>query len=123
MTTIGSDRVERVKASLSARFDELKRRIDDAKDRLVVRGYIIANPWRAVAIGALAGVVFGSVSGGSKKPGREPEEARGRIASAAIAGVSAIAMSLLKELASTQLRSLFVRWQESREPPPTPYAR
>jgi len=116
--TIGTDpdfQTER----LGSRLDELKRRFHDAKLKLDVRAYIADNPWRAIALGLVAGVVLGSL-GGRHEPAKHE---RGKVAQAAIAGLSALGMSLLKEVAGTQLKAMFDKWQAHRaEPPASPYA-
>src|SRR5262245_13631571 len=109
---------------LASRLDELKRRFRQATRKLDLNSYIASHPWPAVAFGLLAGAVFGSLFGGRServKSRREPE--RGKIAQAAIAGISALGMTLVKELASSQLKSVLARW-ESRESqqPSSPYA-
>lgn len=123
MTTIGTDPDDTAER-LGSRFDELRRRFEEAREKLDVRGYIADHPWRAIAVGLLAGVVLGSFGGGhAEKRRREREPERGKITEAAIAGISALGMSLLKELASKQAKSLFEKWQSRHsQEPASPYA-
>jgi len=122
MATLSTDPelVEEARATVGARFDELRRRFHEVKLKYDVRAYIQANPWRAVAIGALAGVVVAGLRGRKRTP---PVEARRGIADAALAGVSALAMTLVRELAASQLMRLVQRWQQPNDEPATPYAR
>jgi hypothetical protein len=117
MTTIGTD-----PDSTASRLDALKRRFR-ATLKFDLRGYIASNPWRAVAIGALAGIVLGSLGGHREPAKRRREPTRAKMTEMAFAGFSALAMTLVKELASSQVKSLFERWQAQRsEVPPSPYA-
>jgi hypothetical protein len=120
MTTIDTDPDSE---RLASRFDELKHRFRQATRKLDLNGYITGHPWRAIAFGVLTGVIVGSLGGGSERARSRREPDRGKLAQAAIAGISALGMTLIKELASSQLKSLFAKW-ESRESqqPTSPYA-
>jgi len=122
MTTIETDPDSADR--LASRFDELKHRFRDATRKLDLNSYITGHPWRAIAFGLIAGVIVGSLGGGEERAKRRREPDRGKITQAAIAGISALGMTLVKELASSQLKSLLAKWQEGHqpEPPTSPYA-
>ena len=121
MTTIETDPDSADR--LASRFDELKHRFRDATRKLDLNSYITGHPWQAIAFGLIAGVIVGSLGGGEERAKRRREPDRGKITQAAIAGISALGMTLVKELASSQLKSLLAKWHEHEpEPPASPYA-
>jgi ElaB/YqjD/DUF883 family membrane-anchored ribosome-binding protein len=74
-TTVTGDELVRVKAKLSARVALAKRSIEDMSDAVVqgarksataTNSYVRANPWQAVGVGAVVGVLFGFVLGRRK---------------------------------------------------------
>jgi ElaB/YqjD/DUF883 family membrane-anchored ribosome-binding protein len=74
-TSVTGDELVRVKAKLSARVALAKRSIQDMSDVVVKTArksaadtdtYVRANPWQAIGVGAVAGVLLGFVLGRRK---------------------------------------------------------
>lgn len=104
-------RVERAKASLLARLELLKQKLTDAKGKVDLKAQIENHPLPAVgiafAIGVLAGLrrTSASATGTTAHP----------LASAAVAGLAALGLRLVRELALGQLTNIARHWWNERE--------
>jgi len=109
-------RAETAKASLRARFAELERRVESAKETLDVPSRIASNPLVAVGIAAGAGALLGLLGGArtprAPRPPRAPGE-RG-MASALFAALGALAVSALKDLAFKEGAEMAQKWWAER---------
>lgn len=98
-------RVERAKASLRSRFEQLEQRFVDVRDRLDVPEHIRRHPWPAVGIALALGALAGSRGGGRALVLSEPM--RGR---SALGMVGKLALRIVRELALAQLGLTARRW-------------
>jgi hypothetical protein len=105
------ERVERAKASLLARLEVLKDKVTEVKGKVDLRAQIEKHPLPAVgiafALGALAGLrrTSTAATGAYAHP----------LASTAIAGLAALGLRLLREVALSQLGNLAKQWWVERE--------
>src|SRR5262249_42706757 len=84
---------------LRSRIDLLRRKLDDARDRIDLSGQIRRHPWPAIGIAFALGALAGH--GARRRAAREiPERSSG---SAALGAASALALHVLRELALAQL--------------------
>jgi hypothetical protein len=113
-------RAERAKASLMARLEQLKQRFADVKHQVDVRAQIAKHPLPAVGIAFALGVLAGLP--GSRTP--SPESTAGRsLTGAAVAGLAAVGLRLLREVALSQLGSVAKQWwiEHTGGSPGSPY--
>jgi hypothetical protein len=110
-------RVENAKASLRARFHELERRVDSARERLDVPAHISSNPLLAVGIAAGVGALLGLLGGGSAprapRAPRAPGE-HGSTGSAIFAALGALAIQALKDMALSEGGEMAKKWWADR---------
>jgi hypothetical protein len=99
--------VEQAKESLMSRVEELSRRFKDAKNKFDVEAQIAAHPLPAIGIAFAIGAVF-ALAGGRK---HTPDAHRG-IGGAMMAGLGALAMRMLKDVALGQLSGAARAWME-----------
>jgi len=97
--------VEHAKESLMSRVEELSRRFRDAKNKFDVEAQIVAHPLPAIGIAFAIGAAFALA--GSRK--HAPEAQRG-LGGMVIAGLGALAMRMLKDVALSQLSGAAKTW-------------
>ena len=104
------ERVERAKASLLARVELLKQKLVDARGKVDLRAQIAAHPLPAVGIAFALGILAGlqrtptNTSVGATVTG-------GRTLSGTVlAGVAAVGLRLLREVAIGQLGHVARQW-------------
>ena len=101
------ERVERAKASLLARLDLLKQRLVDAKEKVDLRAQITAHPLSAVGVA----FALGMLAGRRRTPTITPASAAQRtLVGTALAGVAAVGLRLLREVAIGQLADVARQW-------------
>lgn len=99
--------VEQAKESLMSRVEELGRRFKDAKNKFDVEAQIGAHPLPAIGIAFAIGAVV-ALAGGRK---HAPDAKRG-LRGAVMAGVGALAMRMIKEIAFSQLAGAAKTWMD-----------
>ena len=113
-------RAEQAKASLRAKFHELERRVENARDRLDVAAHIANNPRLAVGIaagvGALLGLLAGPRAPRAPKAPRAPrlEGQHGGAGSAVLAALGALAIQALKDMALSEGGEMAKKWWAER---------
>jgi hypothetical protein len=101
-------RVERAKASLRSRFEELEQRFTDVRDRLDVPEHIRRHPLPAVGI-ALA---LGALAGRATRRAAIDAPAERSLGGAALALAATLALRIVRELAIAQLGITAKRYLE-----------
>ena len=102
------ERVERAKASLLARLELLKQKLTDAKGKVDLRAQITARPLPAVGIAFVLGVVL---AGRRRTHVDTSGGAAGRtLTGTALAGLAAVGLRLLREVAIGQLGDIAKQW-------------
>ena len=104
-------RVERAKQSLLARMEMLKQRYQDARHRFSPQEQIARYPIQAVGAAFALGVIAGLRRGRGAIPG----EARSSLGGAALAGLAAVALRVVREAALTQLAHAAHGWWTAQE--------
>jgi hypothetical protein len=97
-------RAERAKASLLSRVEQLKHRFADAGHKLDLQAHIAEHPLSAVGIAFALGAIAGL---------RRRETAPGNghsLSGALVAGIAAISLRLVRELAMGQLSQIARHW-------------
>jgi hypothetical protein len=101
-------RAERAKASLLARVEVLKHKLSDAKLKVDVRSQIVKHPLPAAgiafALGMLAGLRRTHTAGPTGTATSHP------VASAVAAGIAALGLRVVRELALGQLGKMAKEW-------------
>lgn len=114
-------RATRAKESLLARVEVLKRRFNDAKHRFNPQEQIARYPIPAVGAAFALGVIAGLTRGRSSSS--SPSEARSSLTGAAFAGLAAVALRAVREVAMTQLAHAAHQWWTAREGASSPETR
>jgi hypothetical protein len=104
-------RAERAKASLLSRVAQLKHRFADAGHTFDVRAHIEQHPLPAVGI-ALA---LGALAGMRR---REPAAGEHSLSGAVLAGLAAVSLRIVRELAMGQLGDIAKRWWAEQQGTP-----
>ena len=113
-------RAARAKQSLMARMEMLKQRFTDAKHRFSPQEQIARYPIHAVGAAFALGVIAGL---GRRRPAAS--EAGRSLGGAAVAGLAAVALRVVREAALTQLAHAAQNWwsAQERQPAGAPGAR
>jgi hypothetical protein len=101
-------RATRAKESLLARIEVLKHRFNDAKHRFNPQEQISKYPIPAVGAAFALGVIAGLTRGRSSSS--PSEAARSSLTGAAFAGLAAVALRAVREVAMTQLAHAAHQW-------------
>jgi hypothetical protein len=107
-------RVERAKASLLSRVEQLKHRFADAGHKLDLHAQIAQHPLSAVGIAFAVGALVGW---------RRRESAVGSghsLSSAVIAGLATVSLRVVREIAMGQLSQIARHWWVEQEGAPMP---
>jgi hypothetical protein len=104
-------RVERAKASLRSRFEQLERRFVDVRDRLDVPEQIRRHPLPAVGIALALGALAGH---GSRRAAIDAPAERS-LGGAALAMAATLALRLVREMAIAQLGITAKRYLDHSE--------
>ena len=104
-------RAARAKQSLLARMEMLKQRYNDAKHRFSPSEQIARYPIQAVGAALALGVIAGL--GGSRR--EMPGEARSSLTRAALAGLAAVALRVVREAALTHVAQAAHNWLADQE--------
>lgn len=107
---LADERVERAKASLSSRIDELGRRYKSAKNMGNIAERITKHPWPAVGV-ALALGAFAGLASHLGKPGENGEH---KFRHTVIAGAGALLLRLAKSYAMGELGDTAKSWIDER---------
>jgi hypothetical protein len=99
-------RATRAKESLMARMEMLKQRFTDAKHKFSPMEQIARYPIPAVGAAFALGVIAGLGRGRRALPG----EARSSLTGAAVTGLAALALRVVREAALTQLAHAAQNW-------------
>jgi hypothetical protein len=106
-------RAARAKQSLLARMEVLKQRYAEAKQRFSPQEQIARYPIHAVGAALALGVIAGL---GRSRPAL-PGEARSSLGRAALAGLAAVAMRVVREAALSHVAQAAHNWWTSQEHP------
>jgi hypothetical protein len=104
-------RATRAKESLLARVEVLKRRFSEAKHRFNPQEQIARYPIPAVG----AAFALGVIAGLTRRRSSVPTEARSSLTGAALAGLAAVALRVVREVAMTQLGHAAHNWWTAHE--------
>jgi hypothetical protein len=104
-------RAARAKQSLLARMEMLKQRFTDAKHRFSPQEQIARYPIHAVGAAFALGVIAGLAR---KRPALAGEAGRS-LGGAAVAGLAAVALRVVREAALTQLAHAAQNWWSAQE--------
>jgi hypothetical protein len=104
-------RVERAKASLLARLELLKQKLTDVRDKVDLKAQIEKYPLPAVGIAFALGVLAGL----RRTRAAATDRSAHPVASTAIAGLAAVGLRLLRELALSQLGGIAKQWWTERD--------
>jgi hypothetical protein len=104
-------RATRAKESLLARVEVLKRRFTDAKHRFNPQEQIARYPIQAVG----AAFALGVIAGLTRRRSSAPAEAHSSLTGAALTGLAAVALRVVREVAMTQLGHAAHNWWTARE--------
>jgi Flp pilus assembly protein TadB len=105
-------RAERAKASLLSRVELLKHRLTDAKHRLDPQTQIAKHPLPAVGIAFALGVVAAL---GRTRSATSGDAARHSLGGAALAGLAALGLRIVRELAMAQVGHVAKQWWTEHE--------
>lgn len=107
-------KVAEARASLRAHFEELGRRIRDAKGKLDIKAHIAAHPRVAVGIAFAAGALLAFPKKGGRPKEASKTEVRGGLAGAAVAALGTLVFTLVKNVAMHQLSGMASDWWDRR---------
>ncbi len=111
-TVLEADRrAERAKASLLSRVELLKHRFSEAKHQIDPQTQIIKHPLSAVGVAFALGVIAGL----RRSPPASPGSTQHSLTGAALSGVAALGLHIVRELAVAQLGRVAKQWWSERD--------
>lgn len=110
-----NQRAEHAKASLLSRVEVLKHKITGAKHQLDPQAQIAKHPLPAVGIAFALGVIAGLMRATPAEPGKSTEFS---FKNAAFAGLTAIGLRMVREVALGQLGHVARQWWTRADAPP-----
>ena len=107
-------RVEEARESLSARVDELGRRLQGAKDKLDIPAHITAHPRLAVGIALVAGALLGFPGKRIKADLPDKSDVKSGLMGAAMATLGSLVFALAKNVAFHHLSGQAKNWWDRK---------